>query len=88
MASIICADDDESVTRLYQNMLGAKGHQVRVCASGAEALAAFAQQPADLVILDLLMPGLSGLETCRELRKRPESFEARQRLRHPCGLIY
>jgi DNA-binding response OmpR family regulator len=74
MASIICADDDESITRLYQNMLGSKGYQVRACASGAEALAAFAQQPADLVILDLLMPGLSGLETCRELRKRPEAF--------------
>lgn len=75
MASIICADDDEGITLLYQRMLGDKGHQVRVFASGAEVLDAFVQQPADLVILDLLMPGLSGLETCRELRKRPEAFE-------------
>jgi len=75
MAKIICADDDPLINQLFHDILGRKGFQVRTCTSGEEVLTAFAQEPADLVLLDLLMPGLSGLDTCRELRKRPDSFD-------------
>lgn len=75
MNKIICADDDPLLRRLYQDLLGRKGYQVEVCSNGEEALEAFAKAPADLVILDLIMPGLSGLDICRELRRRADSFD-------------
>jgi DNA-binding response OmpR family regulator len=74
MAAIICADDDPSMQALYRVTLAHRGHDVRVVASGEEALSAFSDRPADIVILDVNMRPLGGIETCSELRKRPDSF--------------
>lgn len=74
MAVIICADDDPSMRALYRGTLAHRGHDVRAVADGEQALASFAERPADIVILDVNMRPLGGIETCSELRKRPESF--------------
>jgi two-component system response regulator MprA len=50
--------------------LGYAGYAVRTAASGADALATLARSPADLVILDVLMPMMNGLDACRELRRK------------------
>jgi two-component system response regulator RegX3 len=51
-------------------MLRREGYEVDVAATGPEALTAFERSGADLVLLDLMLPGLSGTEVCRELRAR------------------
>lgn len=69
-ARVLVVDDAPQVRRLLGKGLAGAGYDVTVVASGEEALAAFANRPADLVILDLAMPGIGGLETCRRLRAR------------------
>ena len=69
-ARILVVDDAPQMRRLLGKGLAGAGYDVTTAASGEEALAAFADHPADLVILDLAMPGLGGLETCRRLRER------------------
>lgn len=54
--------------RLLRQGLRGAGYEVTVAATGEEALESFGRQPVDLVILDLAMPGIGGLETCRRLR--------------------
>ncbi|HEX5504899.1 MAG TPA: response regulator transcription factor [Thermomicrobiales bacterium] len=67
-ARILVVDDEPQIRRLLDKALTGAGYAVRAVASGEEALAAFAARPADLVILDLAMPGIGGLETIRRLR--------------------
>ena len=74
MADIICADDDPSLQALYRVTLTHRGHDVRIVGNGEEVLAAFRERPADVVILDVNMSPVDGIETCSELRKRPDSF--------------
>ncbi|OGV52371.1 MAG: hypothetical protein A2X49_02430 [Lentisphaerae bacterium GWF2_52_8] len=67
--------DDSPLSRtLIAGILSAKGHEVSTFQDGQEALAQFANIRPDAVLLDFEMPGLSGLETCIELRKRPDSY--------------
>ena len=72
--SIICADDDPDMQAIYSHILKRREYEVRYCSSGEEVLQAFDQRPADLVILDMNMPGMSGLHTTEALRKRLDSF--------------
>src|SRR3954449_5487234 len=51
-------------------MLRREGYEVEVAATGHDALAEFERSGADLVLLDLMLPGLSGTEVCRDIRKR------------------
>ncbi|HET8630030.1 MAG TPA: response regulator transcription factor [Thermomicrobiales bacterium] len=67
-ARILVVDDEPQIRRLLDRALTGAGYDVTAVASGEEALAAFAERPADLVILDLAMPGIGGLETIRRLR--------------------
>jgi two-component system KDP operon response regulator KdpE len=69
-ARILVVDDAPQIRRLLGKGLAGAGYDVATVAGGEEALAAFADRPADLVILDLAMPGIGGLETCRRLRER------------------
>ena len=66
--SILIVDDEASIADLVAELLGAEGFRTQICYSGAEALAAFAQGTFDLVILDIMMPGMDGFEVCRKLR--------------------
>src|SRR4051812_22717077 len=69
-ARILVVDDELQIRRLLSKGLAGAGYDPTAVASGEEALDEFAQRPADLVVLDLAMPGLGGLETCRHLRER------------------
>lgn len=63
-------DDDLDVRDSLRRALSYAGYAVTTASNGAEALAAVAQAPVDLIILDVLMPMLNGLDTCRALRSR------------------
>jgi len=67
-ATILVVDDVEKNVRLLADVLAAKGYAVRTAASGDAALASIAEQCPDLVLLDVMMPGLSGYDVCRTLR--------------------
>jgi two-component system, OmpR family, response regulator MprA len=65
---ILVVDDDPNILRVMQRGLGFEGFRVQVAQSGEEALAAARDSEPDLVILDLMLPGLDGIEVCRRLR--------------------
>ena len=66
--TIYLADDEKSIRELLHSFLTSDGYEVRSFESGDALLAAFQQEPAELVILDIMMPGTDGLTVCRELR--------------------
>lgn len=66
--SIYLADDEKSIRGLLHSFLASDGYTVRSFESGDALLEAFCQEPAELVILDIMMPGTDGLTVCRELR--------------------
>lgn len=68
MAGILVVDDDATVREVVVDYLRAAGHDVRQAVDGAGALDAMAAGGADLVVLDVMMPGIDGLEVCRRLR--------------------
>ncbi len=67
-ASILVVDDEQEIVRALQRGLVAHGYTVRTAHSGEEALEAVANWRPDLLVLDLLLPGMSGLEVCRRVR--------------------
>ena len=66
-------DDDRDVRDSLRRALGYAGYAVATATDGAEALATVAHAPVDLIILDVLMPMLNGLDTCRALRGRGDA---------------
>jgi adenylate cyclase len=69
--AILVVDDVPQNYRLLEAVLAPQGYRVATAASGSEALARVAQEPPDLVLLDILMPGMDGYEVCRRLRDDP-----------------
>ncbi|HMO47027.1 MAG TPA: response regulator [Rubrivivax sp.] len=67
-ARILVVDDTPANVKLLVDLLRAKGYEAVAAASGEEALARIAAAPPDLVLLDIMMPGLSGYEVCRRIR--------------------
>ncbi|MBI5367775.1 MAG: hybrid sensor histidine kinase/response regulator [Planctomycetes bacterium] len=67
-ADILVVDDDRTNTLLLADLLSVAGHTARVANSGAQALALAAEQTPDLVLLDIMMPGMDGYQVCRKLR--------------------
>jgi two-component system response regulator MprA len=65
---ILVVDDEPAVRTALRRALEQAGYAVDLAADGTEALAAVATRPPDAVVLDVLMPGLDGLQTCRRLR--------------------
>src|SRR5258707_12153629 len=68
-AHILIVDDDSRVTSALRRTLAYKGYQVSVAANGEGALSMIRTKPPDLGILDLMLPGINGLEVCRRLRR-------------------
>ncbi len=68
MARILVVDDDPDIVNLVNIRLRKQGHKVVMAGSGAEALAVTSEDPPDVAVLDVSMPGLRGLELCRLLR--------------------
>jgi len=67
---ILIVEDESSLSEPLAFLLGREGYEVTVAADGPAALAEFERQPSDLVLLDLMLPGIPGTEVCRELRTR------------------
>ncbi|MFC7359156.1 response regulator transcription factor [Nocardioides astragali] len=68
MAKVLVVDDDATVREVVVDYLRNAGHEVHEAADGAGALDAVRQGETDLLVLDVMMPGLDGLEVCRRLR--------------------
>jgi two-component system sensor histidine kinase/response regulator len=71
--TILIVDDTPANLGVLVETLGAAGYQLMVAEDGEEALAQTAQTQPDLILLDVMMPGLDGFETCRRLKARPET---------------
>jgi DNA-binding response OmpR family regulator len=67
---IVVVDDDPTVADVVGRYLVRDGHTVECVHDGYEALRRVAEEPPDLVVLDLMLPGMDGLEVCRRLRAR------------------
>ena len=65
---IVVVDDDPTVADVVGRYLVRDGHHVECVRDGQEALRRVAEEPPDLVVLDLMLPGIDGLEVCRRLR--------------------
>src|ERR671935_2266464 len=70
VAHILIVEDEKQLAELVRDHLVAAGHSVVVAGDGATALRLLETRPADLVILDWMLPGLDGLEVCRRIRAR------------------
>jgi two-component system response regulator MprA len=70
---VLVVDDEPAVRDALERALRLEGYSVELAPDGAAALEALARRPADAVVLDVLMPGLDGLDTCRLLRLRGDS---------------
>jgi two-component system response regulator RegX3 len=70
MTRVLVVEDEESFSDALSYMLRREGYEVEVAETGPDALHVFDRNGADLVLLDLMLPGLSGTEVCRELRNR------------------
>jgi two-component system, OmpR family, response regulator MprA len=68
MAHILVVDDEPAVRRALERALRLDEYDVQLAADGREALDSLAESPADAVILDVMMPGIDGLEVCRRMR--------------------
>jgi two-component system response regulator MprA len=73
-AHILIVDDDNSVTIALRRTLAYAGYQVSIAANGEGALSIVRIRPPDLIILDLMLPGIDGLEVCRRLRNAGDSI--------------
>ncbi len=71
---ILVVDDDILVLEALEELLTASGYVVRVAARGQEALEMLDRECFDLLILDVVMPKMTGLDLCREVRKRDDEM--------------
>jgi CheY-like chemotaxis protein len=67
---ILCVDDEEVPLRLRKSVLEKYGFEVVAAPSAVDALGVLEQRPVDLVLTDLLMPGISGTELARKIKRR------------------
>jgi DNA-binding response OmpR family regulator len=72
MANVLVVDDDATVREVVVTYLRANNHVVTEATDGESAIAAMAKNPSDLIVLDLMLPGVDGLEVCRQVRKTRE----------------
>ncbi|MDX6203607.1 MAG: two-component system, OmpR family, response regulator RegX3, partial [Frankiales bacterium] len=72
MTRILVVEDEESFSDALSFLLRREGFEVSIAGTGPEALTEFDRTGADLVLLDLMLPGLSGTEVCRAIRARSQ----------------
>lgn len=72
MSSILIVEDELDVQHILAEVLRDEGHEVSVCGNGRDALLALHKQRPDLILMDVMMPILSGLQTLEEMDKTPE----------------
>lgn len=67
---IVAADDDRGILKIIERVLGLNGFMVFTAANGPDALRMFEQMEPSLIILDVMMPGMTGIEVCERIRAR------------------
>jgi putative two-component system response regulator len=72
-ARVLVVDDDERVRSVLESLLAREGHLVYQAADGEQALDLVARESPDLILLDVVLPGMNGIEVCRRLRNDPET---------------
>lgn len=70
-AKVLVVDDEEMIRQLLSELLGRRGYQVTTASNGEKALEVLEEQPHDLVLVDLIMPGMDGRELIAALRRDP-----------------
>jgi putative two-component system response regulator len=73
LGTILIADDNQSARDMLEMMLRTHGYRVFAVADGAEALAVLRNEPVDVAVIDVVMPGQSGFDVCRAAKARPET---------------
>ena len=73
MERVLIVDDDPDIVRLLTYNLGQAGFQTAVAGTGREALRAIQKDPPDIVVLDLMLPDIDGMEVCRTIRQQETS---------------
>ena len=66
--TLLIVEDDAKIAAMMANYLRAQGYEVDVIANGLQAVESIRHQPPDLMLLDLMLPGLDGIEVCRQVR--------------------
>ena len=74
MSSILIIDDEENIRNLVAAYLGAEGFTVHTAADGPQGLALFRRHRPDLVILDIMLPGMDGLDVLQHIRRESETY--------------
>ena len=72
---ILVVDDEPHIRRVLEAILGSKGYHVMMASDGMQGLDELGQAAVDLVILDLMMPGVSGLEILAKIRSNPQQAD-------------
>ena len=72
---ILVIEDDPNALRLVEYTLGQEGYQVITAANGLEGLKKAREEHPDLIILDIMLPGLDGYEVCQQLRQEPKTIK-------------
>jgi two-component system, OmpR family, response regulator RegX3 len=88
MTSVLIVEDEESLADPLAFLLRKEGFEATVVADGPSALAEFERAGADIVLLDLMLPGMSGTDVCKQQRDRQgrRAGTRRRRLRHQAVL--
>ncbi|WP_277063665.1 MtrAB system response regulator MtrA [Schaalia cardiffensis] len=69
---ILVVDDDLALAEMIGIVLGSEGFDVATCSDGAQALDVFQQENPDLILLDVMLPGMDGIEICTRIRKESD----------------
>jgi DNA-binding response OmpR family regulator len=72
-ARILCVDDDRFLVMIMSNSLKKEGYEVEAAFDGGEGLKKAREMKPDLIILDIMMPGMDGYEVCKRLKRDPDT---------------
>lgn len=82
-ATLLIVDDEPQVRKLLETLLQHEGYQTLSASNGEEALQLVAQQPPDLILLDIMMPGMDGYEVASQLKGNPATANSRSSCSRP-----
>ena len=76
-ANILVVDDEPQIRRVLRSTLSERGYVITEAKTGEEALEWMRKEPPDLILLDVNMPGIGGIEACREIRRGSDATPTR-----------